>query len=118
MEILTQYIFATNTHDFKEVQKLLHPKATYFFSNQTCTTHEQIQKYFENAWNTVKEENYEARDIKWLVQTNSSATCVYTYFYEGYEDEKYVTGTGRATNVFVKENEQWLLIHEHLSPMV
>ena len=117
MEILNNYIHATNSHDFKEVQKLLHPKAVYYFSNQTCKGLKEIQQYFENAWETVKDENYEAHDVTWLFTSSHSATCVYTYFYEGYIDGKYVSGKGRATNVFVHEGEQWLLIHEHLSPI-
>lgn len=117
MEILNNYIRATNTHDFNEVRKLLHPEAVYFFSNQTCNGHEEIQQYFEKAWDTVKDENYEARDVTWLFNNSVSATCIYTYYYEGYIDGKYASGKGRATNVFVKESGQWLLIHEHLSPM-
>ena len=63
MEILNNYIHATNTHDFNQVRKLLHPDAVYFFSNQTCKGDKEIQQYFENAWATVKDENYEAHDV-------------------------------------------------------
>lgn len=116
MEILNRYIKATNTHCFDEVKKLLHPNATYFFTDQTCTTHEEIRLYFENAWSLVQNENYEARDVKWLFTGTDSATCTYIYFYEGYINEKYTSGYGRATNVFVKVADHWLLLHEHLSP--
>ncbi|MEK3973324.1 MULTISPECIES: YybH family protein [unclassified Psychrobacillus] len=115
MEILNTYIAATNTHNFEEVQKVLHKDAVYFFSDQTCTTHQAIQTYFENAWTIVKDENYEARNVYWLHQGETSATCIYTYFYEGYINGEYSSGEGRATNVFVKEEGRWLLIHEHLS---
>ncbi|MGE7918896.1 YybH family protein [Viridibacillus sp. NPDC093762] len=117
MRILDSYIKATNTHDFMQVKKLLHPKAIYFFSDQTCTCHEEIQKYFEKTWSIVKNENYEAHDVEWLDQKESSATCIYTYFYEGYINDEYICGKGRATNIFVKESDKWLLIHEHLSPI-
>lgn len=117
MNILKDYIAATNTHDFEEVRKILHPNAKYFFTSQTCTNHEEIKAFFENAWETVKEENYEARDVEWLHQGSESATCTYTYFYEGYINGNYASGYGRATNVFVKEGDNWLLIHEHLSAM-
>ena len=30
---------------------------------------------------------------------------------------EYTSGRGRATNVFVKEADDWLLMHEHLSPL-
>jgi ketosteroid isomerase-like protein len=117
LKVLHNYIKATNTHKFDEVRKLLHPHAVYFFSDQTCTTHEEIQTYFENAWSIVQEENYQAEDVKWLYAGSDSATCTYTYFYEGYINGKYASGRGRATNIFVKESDEWLLIHEHLSPL-
>jgi len=116
MEFLHNYIKATNTHIFAEVKKLLHPEAVYYFSDQTCTKLTEIQAYFENAWSLVKDENYEARDVNWLHIGESTAACTYTYFYEGYINGNYVNGKGRATNIFVKKEENWLLIHEHLSP--
>lgn len=117
MKVLQNYIKATNTHTFDEVRKILHPHAVYFFSDRTCTTHKEIQAYFENAWSVVKNENYEAREVQWLFTGSHSATCTYTYFYEGYINDEYIYGHGRATNVFVKEFDEWLLIHEHLSPL-
>ena len=117
MEILNNYIRATNTHDFNQVRKLLHPDAVYFFTSQTCKGHQEIQHYFEKTWIMVKDENYEAHDVEWLFSSSDSATCVYTYFYEGYIDGKYASGKGRATNVFVRKSDKWLLIHEHLSPL-
>jgi hypothetical protein len=117
LDILNNYIKATNSHNFEKVKKLLHPNATYFFSNKTCINHDEIQDYFENAWDLVKNENYEAHDVQWLFTSNTSLTCTYTYFYEGFINGKYTNGRGRATNVFVKESDNWLLIHEHLSPL-
>ncbi|MDN4524020.1 YybH family protein [Fictibacillus fluitans] len=115
-EILEHYIDATNTHDFKNVKKLLHPHAVYWFSGKNCTTSEEIQRYFESAWNTVKEEVYWASNVQWLAVDQHAATCIYTYNYEGYAEGKFVQGSGRATNVFVREEEgEWKLIHEHLS---
>ncbi len=67
MNALEQYINATNTHDFKHVKQLLHPKAIYWFSDKTCTTLDEIQHYFEKAWDTIKEEKYSASNIQWLV---------------------------------------------------
>jgi len=117
VDILNSYIQATNTHDFNEVRKLIHPDAVYYFTNHTCKGHQEIQQFFENTWAKIKDENYEAHDVTWLFQNSHSASCVYTYFYEGYIDGTYASGKGRATNVFVNESDRWLLIHEHLSPL-
>ncbi|TSB45737.1 YybH family protein [Alkalicoccobacillus porphyridii] len=113
--ILDAYIKATNTHNFKEVEKLLHPEAMYWFSNQTCDSMETIEQYFNNSWNYIKDEIYSARDVTWLTADTESATCIYTYHYQGYIEGKFVTGNGRATNVFKLINGEWKLIHEHLS---
>lgn len=113
---LQQYIKATNTHNFENVKSLLHPNAVYWFSNKTCTTTKEIQNYFENSWEVIKEEVYSATNVQWLAADEKTASCVYTYHYEGYHDGKFISGSGRATNVFIKENgHDWKLIHEHLS---
>jgi len=115
-QALKQYIEATNTHHFENVKKLLHPEAVYWFSDRTCRTIEEIQSYFETAWDIIEEEVYSANDVSWISVDERSATCLYTYRFEGFHEGKPVSGSGRATNVFVKsEHEGWLLIHEHLS---
>ncbi|MGX1265512.1 hypothetical protein RKD55_003316 [Rossellomorea marisflavi] len=114
-EALDRYIKATNTHRFSEVENLLHPEAVYYFSDRTCSSIEEIQTYFEHAWSVVKDEVYRASDVNWLHLGEQQALCVYRFTYEGYVDGAFVTGHGRATNAFVKEDGRWLLIHEHLS---
>ncbi|MEI5907059.1 nuclear transport factor 2 family protein [Bacillus spongiae] len=119
-EALAKYIEATNTHDFQKVQQVLHPQAIYWFTNQSCSSMEEIQRYFEYAWGEIKDEVYSISNVNWVSMNDRSATCLYTYHYQGYNNGKLVSGSGRATNVFVKtEDNYWKLIHEHLSkPMV
>ncbi|MBH5319592.1 nuclear transport factor 2 family protein [Paenibacillus sp. GSMTC-2017] len=113
---LEQYITATNTHQFEHVKQLLHPSAVYWFSDKTCTSLSDIQQYFENAWDTIKDEVYSISDVNWIAVDKNTATCIYTYHYTGYYNGDYISGSGRATNVFIKDNENdWKLIHEHLS---
>ncbi|MCM3620294.1 nuclear transport factor 2 family protein [Sutcliffiella horikoshii] len=112
---LTQYIEATYTHNFEKVEQLLHPNAVYWFTNKSCTTMEEIRAFFENAWDTIKEEVYSAKDVQWIAVDERSATCLYTFQYEGYMNGEFISGSGRATNIFVKEEGKWKLIHEHLS---
>ncbi len=116
-QALEQYIAATNTHDFNNVKKILHENAIYWFTNKTCSNMNEIQNYFETSWQQIKAEVYSARDIKWIATDETSATCIYTYHYEGYYNGNFVSGSGRATNVFLKMNGEWKLIHEHLSSL-
>ncbi|WYP27793.1 nuclear transport factor 2 family protein [Alkalihalobacillus sp. FSL W8-0930] len=113
---LREYIRATNTHDFKEVAKCLHPSAMYWFSDETCTSLEDIKMYFERAWKAMPDEVYRANEIVWLSKDMKSASCTYSYHYEGHINGILTVGNGRATNVFIFVEDQWKLIHEHLSP--
>lgn len=110
-EALDAYIVATNSHDFRHVAQLLHERSVYYFSNKTCETKAEIGAYFTAAWQHVVDEHYEAVDRVWLCES----VCLYTYRYSGFVDGEYVTGSGRATNVFEKVGDTWLLLHEHLS---
>ncbi|MDQ0205372.1 YybH family protein [Alkalicoccobacillus murimartini] len=115
---LEAYLNATNTHDFKEVAKLLHPDAIYWFTDKTCDSQKAIEQYFKNSWDLIKEEVYSASDIHWITSCKESATCMYTYHYQGYYEGSFVSGSGRATNVFVFIKNEWKLIHEYLSSFV
>ena len=115
-QALSAYIEATNTHRFDEVSKMLAPNALYWFTGTSCTTLEEIQAYFEKAWETVKEEIYRAEDVFWIAVDEHQAVCTYTYHWEGYIQGKQASGQGRATYVFVKDTAgTWKLVHEHLS---
>ena len=114
-ETLQAYIKATNTHDFEQVKQFLNENAIYMFSDETCTNMQDIQRYFERAWTIIVHEVYSISNVQWLYIHDTSATCIYSYHYEGYNQGKFVKGSGRATNLFVKEKGTWRLIHEHLS---
>lgn len=114
---LDKYIEATNSHDFNNVKAVLHPQAVYWFTDQNCISNEQIGSYFMKSWDTIKEEVYSATDVQWIAASDQVATCIYTYQYEGYYLEEFVSGSGRATNVFTLHDGEWRLIHEHLSSL-
>ncbi|MCY8271140.1 YybH family protein [Bacillus sonorensis] len=115
---LDQYIKATNTHVFANVKELLDRDAVYWFSDQTCSGFEEIQRYFENAWKQIENEVYSAKDVSWITETDEQAVCLYTYEWKGFYQGEPVSGAGRATNVFIKdESGNWKLKHEHLSSL-
>lgn len=115
-EALERYIEATNTHDFNNVRKWLDKQAVYWFSDRTCTTMEEIQAYFENSWETVKDEIYRATEVRWVAADENCAACTYIFTWEGYYKGEFASGRGRATNVFARTpGSGWKLVHEHLS---
>jgi len=113
---LQQYIAATNTHDFAQVAKVIDPEAVYWFSDRSCTTPDEIQAYFEQAWKIIEDEVYSATDIYWIAKDENTAVCLYTYHWEGKYMGEFASGHGRATNVFRKHQDgTWRVLHEHLS---
>ena len=116
-EPLKQYIEATNTHNFDEVERCVHEKAVYIFSGNEMKGIDTIRSYFEKTWSNIQDEEYWATDIEWLHEDDNNMVCLYQYNYKGYLDGKLVEGFGRATNVFIKckLTGEWKLIHEHLS---
>lgn len=115
-EALEMYISATNSHDFDHVEKLVHQDAVYWFREKVQRGHAQIRSYFEGTWSSIKDEVYKIDGVEWLTEDADSAVCLYNYYWSGYFDGKLIEGSGRATNVFVREDGEWKLIHEHLTP--
>lgn len=115
MDYLDNYIKATNTHDFSEVSKLLSKEAVYYFSDASLDSNETIKEYFENTWSLIPDEYYWASDVVSLHQDENTCVYVYQFNYKGHMNGSFIEGYGRATNVFVRENDEFKLIHEHLS---
>jgi len=114
---LKQYIDATNTHNFDEVEKYVHKDAVYIFSGKVVSGIEDIRAYFEKTWSQIKDEKYWATDVSWIHEDENTMICLYQYNFNGYLDGKFIEGSGRATNIFTKcaTTNEWKLIHEHLS---
>lgn len=115
MEQLKQYIDATNTHDFANLIPLIHPKADYLFNDKRCSGIKEIEEYFIKTWGIIKNEVYKAQNSTLLMNTPDTKIYLYEYCYSGYLNNEYIFGKGRATNVFIKFDDSWQLVHEHLS---
>ncbi|WML50061.1 nuclear transport factor 2 family protein [Neobacillus sp. PS3-34] len=114
---LEGYIQATNTHVFENVSKFVAPEAVYWFTKKECIGLKEIEEYFINSWNLIKDEVYSISNVNWISMDEKSATCLYTYHWEGYYNGDLIKGFGNATNVFIIINNEWKLIHEHLSSL-
>ncbi|MHC0039665.1 YybH family protein [Pseudoneobacillus sp. C159] len=114
---LEGYIQATNSHGFPNVAKYLSENAVYWFQDKEYKTTSEIEAYFNNTWNLIKEERYWISNVQWLGISDTMATCLYQYHWEGLHNNKPISGKGNATNVFMKFEHEWKLIHEHLSPL-
>lgn len=115
-EFLREYAQKTNTHRFEEVAPLIAVNAIYWFSDGSFQGRAAIQQAFEKTWAWIQDEHYAIEDVQWLVDDEFSAVCVYTFRWQGMVERQLRQGTGRGTSVLQKVDNQWQVIHEHLSP--
>jgi ketosteroid isomerase-like protein len=110
-----KYEEATNSHDFNNVRPLIASEAVYFFSNENLFGIEAIEKAFVGTFNTIKNETYSIKNVRWLAVSETAAVCVYDFHWVGTIDGERKEGSGRGTNALVKRGDEWLMVHEHLS---
>ncbi|MCL2200215.1 MAG: nuclear transport factor 2 family protein [Defluviitaleaceae bacterium] len=116
-EEFEKYMEAINTHDFSHVSKVLHKNATFCHAGQMKATFEQIKAYHDNFWDTVKESKFWATDVTLIYSDDKCRVYTYQYNYSGYVEGEHVESGGTSTDVFVKNNEKWELLHEHSGSM-
>ncbi len=114
-DALHEYLMATNSHDFENVARVLTKDPSYFFGDSERRGLPDVREYFERAWDAVPDERYWAEDVEWVAVTEGAATATYTYRWVGTRSGSPVSGSGHATNAFVRTGIGWRLAHEHLS---
>lgn len=114
---MKKYEDATNSHDFDNVAKMLAENAIYLFSDGTYRGMSELREVFEQTWAKIPDEVYRIHDVEWIACTAEAAACIYQYQWQGTYQGKQAEGGGRGTNVLVKKEGNWLICHEHLSPL-
>lgn len=112
---LKEYERTTNTHDFNSVRPLIADNAVYFFSERTLNGVDEIERAFAETWERIKDETYSISDVNWIALSSDTAVCIYTFNWEGMVEGTRKSGSGRGTNVLVKTDGKWQMVHEHLS---
>ncbi len=114
-QFLKQYEEVSNSHDFDNVAPLIAKDAVYWFTDGSYEGLASIREAFEAAWNTVKEEVYTISNVHCVAISEAAAACVYDFSWEGLINGEPESGGGRGTNVLVKTDDGWQIVHEHLS---
>lgn len=114
-ECLQEYERRTNTHSFAEVAPLIACDAIYWFSEGSYRGRDEIRQAFERTWAYILDERYSINNVHWLVVEEHTATCIYTFHWQGVTPNGPAEGSGRGTSIFRKRDDQWEVIHEHLS---
>ena len=104
-----------NKRNFDLIEPYIANDALFWFSDGSFKGIEQIRGAFENTWSNLKDEIYTISEVTWLVQTESSAVCIYKFTSESTFQGQRVSFKGRGTNVLRKKEEKWQIMHEHLS---
>ena len=114
-KFILEYERRANTKNFDQIRSFIDTNAIFWFSDGSFHGLNEIQLAFEKTWNELKDEIYSISDVKWLVQKDSDAVCIYKFSSESTFNNKRTTFHGRGTNVLQKLDNKWKIIHEHLS---
>lgn len=106
---------ATNSHDFTNVAQVLTEDPSHFFGDSERRGLPDVREYFERSWAAVPDERYWAEDVEWVAVSKGAATVTCTYRCAGTPSGSPLSGSGRATNAFVRTEAGWRLAHEHLN---
>ena len=114
-ECLQEYERRTNTHCFAAVAPLIADDAVYWFTDISYRGRDTIRQAFERTWAFIRDERYTIDNVHWLDEDEHTATCIYTFHWQGMTLHGPAEGSGRGTNIFRKQDGHWQVIHEHLS---
>lgn len=106
---------AANSTDFDQVAPFVAEDAIYWFTDGSFEGIDAVREAFAATWDAIRDETYTIEDLRWIAVSEAIAVCVYRFRSEGSTGGRPFVATGRGTNVLVKRNGAWLIVHEHLS---
>lgn len=110
-----EYERANNSHEIERVVPFIAEDATYWFSDGSYQGIDEIRSAIEKTFAKILDEVYEIRDLEWPVLTADVAVCRYRFAWTGVVNGEPRSGQGRGTNVIVRRDGGWTMLHEHLS---
>ncbi len=113
---LKQYEAASNSRDFAQVAELIHPDATYRFTDGDFRGIEAIRGAFEKTWAyDVQDERYWLTDVRLVYADETSALLTYDFHWSGIGPEGPFEADGRGTQLIVRNGDALQTLYEHLS---
>lgn len=115
-EFLRRYEAATCAHDLEGTLDLIAEDAIFLFSDHTSHVGKSaVRKVLAANFEAIRDEAYRLENLHWIASSDDMAVCVYEYRWSGVIEGQPKSGRGRGTSVLRRENEAWLVAHEHLS---
>lgn len=112
---LRAYERATNSHEISRLEPLIAPEAVYWFTDGSHHGRGAVLAAIAATFATIREETYRIEDVEWIAREGAYAVCRYRFSWSGIVDGVPKSGGGRGTNVLVRADGSWRMLHEHLS---
>jgi ketosteroid isomerase-like protein len=112
---MASYERATNHHDIARVAAMIAADATYWFTDGSFRGRPEIMEAIARTFATIQDEIYWIRDLEWVCVGQETAACRYRFGWTGVVGGRGRAGQGRGTNVIVRRDGAWQMLHEHLS---
>jgi uncharacterized protein (TIGR02246 family) len=109
------YERATNSHDIARLAPLIASDAVYWFTDGSHRGRDEVLAAISQTFATIRDEVYRISELEWIATDGNQAVCRYHFAWIGIVDGQPRSGSGRGTNVLVKNDGAWQMLHEHLS---
>ena len=109
------YEQATNSHDIAQLAPLIASDAVYWFTDGSHCGRDAILAAISQTFATIRDEIYRIDELEWITIDSNQAVCRYHFAWTGIVNGQPRSGSGRGTNVLVKNDGAWQMLHEHLS---
>lgn len=113
--VMRGYEAANNTHDIERVLPYIADDVSFWFSDGSHEGREQVRSAIEATFRAIQDERYLVDELTWVLVQADAAVCRYRFSWTGIVDGQPRSGAGRGTNVFVRTNEGWQIVHEQLA---
>ncbi|QNE18630.1 nuclear transport factor 2 family protein [Kribbella qitaiheensis] len=115
VEFWREYERRTNGHLVGPWGELLAEDAVYWFTTGSFVGRAAVMEAVEHNFRVIEDEVYRISDVEWVAAAEDSAVVRYRFSWVGVQDGQEISGAGRGTNVMVRRDGRWLMLHEHLS---
>jgi len=111
-----QFLKEYETSDLEHTIGMIAEDAVYWFSDGTHHVGKQeVEAAFRHNFESIQDEKYSLHDVKWILQTEDAAVCIFRFAWSGIVRGEPASGEGRGTAVLKREGDSWRMAHEHLS---
>ncbi len=115
-EQLNELVRRMNAKDLAGTLELIADDAVYFWSNGASLVGKAaIAEGLRRNFQDIRNDTFETLDVTWILRLENVAACIYEFRWTGDIDGRPAGGGGRGSSMLRKINDDWRIVHEHLS---